>query len=253
MSTALIAQTFRAGIGLRQPHYRDFRVAQSDVRFVEVHSENFLTLMMRRRRCWPSCDRITPSFAWRRSGAGFSLWAGRAAFGQACRARLAYRTCAGVGPCLLRRARHGPHGIVHANDLLPVAFTREQLAIFCAHVQQVQDRLRRPILVENLSSYLDYADCDFREPQFLPSWVCTGCGLLLDVNNLMVNAKMPMSLIPCVPCATGWMLLPVPHRQGRCVRCTLLAVACSLAGSLPRTVEDQGIRRTGDPGMGLLV
>lgn len=189
MSTALIAQTFRAGIGLRQPHYRDFRVAQSDVRFVEVHSENFLTLMMRRRRCWPSCDRITPSFAWRRSGAGFSLWAGRAAFGQACRARLAYRTCAGVGPCLLRRARHGPHGIVHANDLLPVAFTREQLAIFCAHVQQVQDRLRRPILVENLSSYLDYADCDFREPQFLPSWVCTGCGLLLDVNNLMVNAK----------------------------------------------------------------
>ena len=78
---------------------------------------------------------------------------------------------------------------VHAADLLPVAFTTAQLDVMAANVQQVQERLRRPILVENLSAYLHWADAEMAEAEFFNALARrTGCGLLLDVNNLVVNA-----------------------------------------------------------------
>jgi uncharacterized protein (UPF0276 family) len=84
--------------------------------------------------------------------------------------------------------RHGGP-VVHGSDLLPIAFTEAALAIMVANVQQVQDRLRRPILVENLSAYLHWADDCLAEPEFFNQLTQrTGCGLLLDVNNLVVNA-----------------------------------------------------------------
>ncbi|MGA8008406.1 MAG: DUF692 domain-containing protein, partial [Thiomonas sp.] len=95
------------------------------------------------------------------------------------------------------RAPWAQRGVVHANDLLPVAFTQGSLGIFVRNVLQVQERLRRPILVENLSSYLDFAERDFSEPQFFAELARrSGCGLLLDVNNLMVNAMNAGALDP---------------------------------------------------------
>ncbi|MDE2269910.1 MAG: DUF692 domain-containing protein [Betaproteobacteria bacterium] len=191
MPTALTAQTRHVGIGLRQPHYRDFRAAQADVGFVEVHSENFFN----------PHDAAAQVLTFVRQDHAVSLHGVGLALGSACGldaqhldklAALVER----IEPvqvsdhACFARAPLAPSGIVHANDLLPVAFTYGQLAIFCSNVQQVQERLRRPILVENLSSYLDFADCDFSEPQFFAELGArTGCGLLLDVNNLMVNAK----------------------------------------------------------------
>ena len=75
------------------------------------------------------------------------------------------------------------------NDLLPIAFTPASLDIMAANVAQVQERLRRPILVENLSAYLHWADDVLPEPAFFNALARrTGCGVLLDVNNLVVNA-----------------------------------------------------------------
>ena len=179
-----------AGIGLRQPHYRAFREDWPTVGFVEVHSENFFN----------PHDAAAQVLAAVRAKYTVSLHGVGLALGSACGldddhlARLA-ALVARIEParvsdhaCFARAA--GPDGaIVHANDLLPVAFTRGTLAIFCANVQRVQDRLRRPILVENLSSYLDFAERDFSEPGFFAELTRrSGCGLLLDVNNLMVNA-----------------------------------------------------------------
>jgi uncharacterized protein (UPF0276 family) len=79
--------------------------------------------------------------------------------------------------------------VSHLNDLLPIAFTEASLDIMAANVSQVQDRLRRPILVENLSACLRWADDTLAEPAFFNALARrTGCGLLLDVNNLVVNA-----------------------------------------------------------------
>ncbi|MFY9513254.1 MAG: DUF692 domain-containing protein, partial [Rubrivivax sp.] len=88
-----------------------------------------------------------------------------------------------------RAPRRQGAAAVHAGDLLPIAFTDAALAILVANVQQVQERLRRPILVENLSAYLRWADDRIAEPQFFNALAQrSGCGLLLDVNNLVVNA-----------------------------------------------------------------
>jgi uncharacterized protein len=78
---------------------------------------------------------------------------------------------------------------VHAADLLPLPFTHEALSVLCANVQRVQERLRRPIAVEHLSAYLSWPEADVDEAGFLTELSRrSGCHLLVDVNNLVVNA-----------------------------------------------------------------
>jgi uncharacterized protein len=74
-------------------------------------------------------------------------------------------------------------------DLLPVPYTREALALFSANVAQVQDRLKRAILIENPSRYLAFAADSWAETEFIHE-LCrrAGCGLLLDINNVDVSA-----------------------------------------------------------------
>jgi uncharacterized protein (UPF0276 family) len=79
---------------------------------------------------------------------------------------------------------------VHANDLLPLPYTEEALAHVVQRVQQVQDRLGRTILLENLSSYVEFADAAMPEWEFFAEVARrSGCGLLLDVNNVFVSAN----------------------------------------------------------------
>jgi uncharacterized protein (UPF0276 family) len=178
------------GIGLRQPHYQAFRVLRPALGFVEVHSENFFN---------PD-DAASQVLSGIRADYPVSLHGVGLALGSACGlddahveqlAALVER----IDPvrvsdhACFARAPWSQHGIIHANDLLPIAFTRASLDILCANVQRVQDRLRRPILVENLSSYLDFAERDYSEPEFFAELARrSGCGLLLDINNLQVNA-----------------------------------------------------------------
>ncbi|MCB1998900.1 MAG: DUF692 domain-containing protein [Burkholderiaceae bacterium] len=92
----------------------------------------------------------------------------------------------------------------HANDLLPIAFTPASLDLMVANVQRVQDRLKRPLGVENLSAYLrfdDVADA-MPEPVFFAELARrSGCWLLLDVNNLVVNALNAGQDPVAAPCA----------------------------------------------------
>jgi uncharacterized protein (UPF0276 family) len=102
--------------------------------------------------------------------------------------------------CFARAALAGAGAAVHANDLLPVAFNDAALAIMASNVEQVQERLRRSILVENLSAYVSFAD-QLAEPAFFAE-LCrrTGCAMLLDVNNLMVNALNRREADPLAAC-----------------------------------------------------
>lgn len=180
----------QAGIGLRQPHYDALLQAPPPLGFVEVHSENFfgdggaaLAVLQAARAHWPvSLHGVSLSLG---SAVGLDPWhLGRLA-------RLVER----VDPVRVSdhasfarapRSHGGP--VVHGSDLLPVAFTPAALDIMAGNVQQVQDRLQRPLLVENLSAYLHWADDSLAEPDFFNRLTRrTGCGLLLDVNNLVVN------------------------------------------------------------------
>lgn len=183
------------GIGLRQPHYAQVLQERPVLGFVEVHSENFFAdggaalgvLMQARERHGVSLHGV---------GLGLGSAAGVDPWHLDRLARLVQR----IEPlrvsdhACFARAPSGPaHAVVHGGDLLPIAFTRASLDIFVDNVMQVQERLRRPMLVENLSAYLsfetDAAEADLDEAGFFAA-LCrrAGCGMLLDVNNLMVNA-----------------------------------------------------------------
>ena len=179
------------GIGLRQPHYEALFDAPPALGFVEVHSENFfadggaaLAVLQRAREHWPvSLHGVGLALG---SAAGVDPWH---------LDRLA-RLVRRIEParvsdhaCFARAAPAPGAPVLHANDLLPIAFTDEALDLIVTNVGRVQDRLGRPLLVENLSAYVSYTDDAIAEPEFFAR-LCrrSGCGLLLDVNNLMVNA-----------------------------------------------------------------
>lgn len=181
----------RAGIGLRQPHYEALLAAPPPLGFVEVHSENFfgaggaaLGVLEAARANWPV------------SLHGVGLAPGSAAGVDAAHLRALAALVQRIEPvrvsdhaAFARAPRRHGGPVVHGNDLLPIAFTAAALDILAANVQRVQDRLRRPLLVENLSAYLRWADDRIAEPAFFNALARrTGCGLLLDVNNLVVNA-----------------------------------------------------------------
>ncbi len=81
------------------------------------------------------------------------------------------------------------HESVYFNDLLPLPYTQGTLAIVCDHLDEVQEAIGRPLLLENPSTYLLFRESTMSETDFLRAIVRrTGCGLLLDVNNVFVSA-----------------------------------------------------------------
>ncbi|HKX94591.1 MAG TPA: DUF692 domain-containing protein [Methylibium sp.] len=185
----------QVGIGLRQPHYRHFDMPAAErprTGFVEVHSENFFAdggaaLAVLRG--------VRETHAVSLHGVGLAL--GSAAGLDDWHLERLARLVERIEPvrvsdhaCFARAPQAAGGPVLHAADLLPIAFTDASLAILCANVQRVQERLGRAILIENLSAYLSYDDeGQWPEAAFLAEAARrTGCALLLDVNNLVVNA-----------------------------------------------------------------
>lgn len=175
------------GIGWRQPHYESLLQQRPHLGFIEVHSENFFadggaTLAVL------DAGRSAYHVSLHGVGLGLGSAAGLDAWHLERLARLVDR----VQPRWVSDhacfARVGTG--LHASDLLPIPFNDESLALLCRHVDQVQQRLKRPMLVENLSAYLAWEGDTWAEPDFFNELTRrTGCGLLLDVNNLVVNAR----------------------------------------------------------------
>ncbi len=175
------------GIGWRQPHYESLLAERPGLGFIEVHSENFfadggisLAVLDAGREAYPVSLH----------GVGLALGSA-AGLDERHLARLA-RLVQRVQPDWVSDhacfARVGSG--LHAADLLPIPFTDESLDLMSRHVDQVQQRLGRRILVENLSAYVGWQGDTLAEPEFFNALTSrTGCGLLLDVNNLVVNAR----------------------------------------------------------------
>lgn len=185
-------QVAPVGIGWRHPHHAELLQRQPALDFIEVHSENFFApggaaraVLRQGREHYPVSLH----------GVGLSLGSATG-IDEAHLDQLA-ALVAEIEPVRVSDhasfARGGlsfqPASAVHASDLLPTPFTRAALDAMCANVQRVQDRLRRPIAVENLSAYVRWRGNELDEPGFLNLLARrTGCQLLVDVNNLFVNA-----------------------------------------------------------------
>jgi len=81
------------------------------------------------------------------------------------------------------------HGVNFFNDLLPLPYTRATLGQVVKHIDEVQNTLQRPMLLENPSTYLDFSTHEMSEAEFISEIIRrSGCGLLLDINNVYVSA-----------------------------------------------------------------
>lgn len=173
-----------AGIGLRARHFAEFLGAQPAAGWVEVHSENFFGAGGRERHVLERVRRDLPVSL---HGVGLGLGSAEGYSGEHAaklRALVEWVEPAFVSEHLCWGAAAGRH----FNDLLPLPCTEEALALVAGRVRRLQDFLGRRILVENISTYLEPGPGDMSEGEFLAALARrSGCGLLLDVNNLYVN------------------------------------------------------------------
>jgi len=188
MTSWLSARTpvpIRSGIGLRAEHYREVTEKLPSVGWLEVHSENYfgdggdpLHFLEKARQHYPISLH----------GVGLSLGSSDDVNTRHLQKlkKLIDRIEPGfVSDHLSWSSVEGKY----FNDLFPLPYTNEALNLFARHVEQAQDFLGREILVENPSSYLRYAHSTIPEWEFLSEISKkTGCGILLDINNIYVSA-----------------------------------------------------------------
>ncbi len=182
---APVAIPCTVGIGLRAPHYRQILSDRPALGWLEVHSENYfgdggqpLHYLEQIRDAYPlslhgvglclgTTDRLSRTHLQRLKGLAARFEPGLVS------EHLSWGAIAGR----------------FLNDLLPLPYTDEALDVVREHVHEAQDYLGRQILVENVSSYIQFRHSTIPEDEFITTLVAgTGCGILLDVNNVYVNA-----------------------------------------------------------------
>ena len=175
----------RAGVGLKPEHCRDILETAPDIGWFEIHAENYMGeggpphyyLSAIRERYPVSLHGVGLSI-------GGSSPLDREHLGRLKALIARYR------PFLFsEHLAWSSHDNVYLNDLLPLPYTPATLATVCCHIDEVQEALQRQMLLENPSTYVDFAESSMSEVEFLRDIVRrTGCGLLLDVNNVFVQA-----------------------------------------------------------------
>lgn len=177
------------GVGLRHIHYNDALSARANIDFIEVHAENFFA---EGGATYQVITDIAANYPISLHATSLGLGSAVPAPEQQLNQLLALveRT----DPILV--SDHAcfswaelSSASTHAGDLLPVPFNEESLACMANNVLRAQALLKRTILVENLSAYMQLPGSTYSESEFLVK-LCelTGCKLLIDINNLMVNA-----------------------------------------------------------------
>ena len=239
-----------AGVGLRAPHYREVIDTHPDVAWFEVHSENFFADGGKPHEI---LEQVRAQYPLSLHGVGLSLgstdplnvWHLEKLKG------LIDRYEPGLVSEHLCWCSVDNH---YLNDLLPLPYTKEALQHVVERIEQVQDYLGRQILIENLSSYLQFTDSTIPEWEFLSNVAtASGCAILLDVNNIYVNAHNhgfdPVVYLEAIPVsAVKEMHLAGHSNEGDCLIDThskpvtdavwqLYAHAVARFGRLPTLIE----------------
>ncbi len=190
----------RGGVGLKPEHFREILASAPDLGFFEVHAENY---MVDGGPFHHYLTRIRENYCLSIHGVGLSI-------GSECPLddehlnRLARLLDRYQPESFSEHLAWASHGGVFFNDLLPVPYNAATLARVCMHVDQVQNRLKRRMLLENPATYLEFASSTLSETEFIAEIVKqTGCGLLLDVNNVYVacvnHHRDPHAYIDALP------------------------------------------------------
>lgn len=174
----------RAGVGLKSQHFRDVLDTRPDIGFFEVHAENY---MVEGGPFHHYLGRVREHYALSLHGVGLSI----GALGPLDEAHLDALAALmqRYQPALFsEHLAWSTHSGVFFNDLLPLPYNAETLQRVCEHIDHIQNRLCRQMLLENPSTYVEFSASTISESAFLREVVArTGCGLLLDVNNAYVS------------------------------------------------------------------
>ena len=175
----------RAGVGFKPQHFAYAIADPNAPAFFEVHAENYMGAGGVPHR---QLTRLRDDFAISVHGVGLSI-GGVQDIDRDHLARLR-RLCERYQPeSFSEHLAWSSHGGVFYNDLLPLPYTEDTLARVVAHVDQTQEALGRTMLLENPASYLQFDQSTMTETEFLRRIARgTGCGLLLDLNNVFVSA-----------------------------------------------------------------
>ena len=175
----------RAGVGFKPEHFADILSEPQPLGFFEVHAENY---MGAGGPPHAQLGKLREDFALSIHGVGLSIGSMQP-LDRDHLARLK-TLCDRYQPeSFSEHLAWSTHDSVFLNDLLPLPYTQETLDRVVEHVGQVQDALGRQMLLENPATYLLFADSTIEETDFLTTVARrTGCGLLLDVNNVFVAA-----------------------------------------------------------------
>ncbi len=175
----------RAGVGLKPEHYREIIDTSPDIGWFEIHAENYMGEGGPPHHYLGAIrDRYPVSL----HGVGLSI-GGSGPLDRQHLARLKALIERYEPSQFSEHLAWSSHDSVYLNDLLPLPYTEETLERVCEHIDEVQERLGRRMLLENPSTYVGFSDAAMSEVEFLRAVVRgTGCGLLLDVNNVFVQS-----------------------------------------------------------------
>jgi len=190
----------RAGVGLKPEHFRHIVETWPDLGFFEVHAENY---MVDGGPYHHYLTRIRERYPLSIHGVGLSI-GGESPLDNAHLDKLAALIERYAPQSFSEHLAWSSHGEVFLNDLLPVPYNAETLQRVCDHIDLVQARLKRRMLLENPATYVEFATSTMAEPAFITEVLRrTGCGLLLDVNNVYVSAvnhnRDPYATIRALP------------------------------------------------------
>ena len=174
----------KSGIGLRALHMRELLNSCYDIGFLEAHTENYFGGGVFRKQIRQIAEKYPLSLH------GVSLSLGRADGLDQDHLHQVSELVHELKPLFVsEHLAWSAYSHIHVPDLLPLPYTHEALEIFVEHIDQLQERIGRQVLIENPSNYLAFANLDYTEPEFLSELARrSGCGLLLDINNITVSA-----------------------------------------------------------------
>lgn len=174
-----------AGLGFKPEHFDSIRASRPRLGFFEVHAENYMGAGGPPHR---QLAALRADYAISLHGVGLSI-GGPGRLDPAHLLRLRALIERYQPESFSEHLAWSSHGAAYLNDLLPLPYTEETLALVCDHIDEVQERLGCRMLLENPSTYILFEQSTLAETAFLRDVVQrTGCGLLLDVNNVFVSS-----------------------------------------------------------------
>lgn len=190
----------RSGLGLKPEHFRTILETLPDLGFFEIHAENYMVDGGPFHYCLTQIRRDYPLSI---HGVGLSI-GGEGPLDEEHLDRLAVLIDRYEPQSFSEHLAWSSHGDIFLNDLLPAPYHAVTLQRVCDHVDRVQERLGRRMLLENPATYVEFAASTLAEAEFISEVVKrTGCGLLLDVNNVYVSCanhgRDPRAFIEALP------------------------------------------------------